>query len=550
VKRFTVGIGEMSTSSVSVAPVTYPAPTVTANWFVRRVRLTPDRPAMTFEGTTWTYERMWQEVEEATDVLRGAGVGPGDRVAYVGMNDALIFVMLLAANRLGAALVPLNFRLTATELVQLLDDARPSVVVADNLRQSVLSPAGDGLVQPATFLASEPGGQFPFWREAKRVGGPLPPVTGSDVATIMYTSGTSGRAKGVLMTHDNHWWGALNGATALEYGRDEVTLVMGPMFHVAGFCSTNIWTWMRGGHVIAHREFSPTTVLRDIEVHGVTSLGTVTTLLQLLAQDPDFETADLSSLSMIYCGGVAMPAEVVERFAAKGVPIQGAYGSTESVPVMTILPAEHALTKRLSPGRPAMFIEVRIVSGEGQEVTGPGARGEVWVRGPSVSPGYWSNQEATMASRSPDGWFKTGDMAEWDEDGFIYLVGRAKDLIKTGGETVAPDEVEAVLASHPSVQEVAVVGAPHPRWGETPVAVVVLQPGTSLALEELRDAAGDRLARFKLPTRLVVVDALPRNAAGKVLKYVLREQVATGADDNSSGSEQRSTTSAHGSMAK
>ena len=502
-------------------------------WFGRRAALTPDRTALIFEGTASTYAEVWAAVEQMTATLAAHGVAAGSRVAYLGANSPVVYVTWLAANRLGAAFVPVNNRWTAAELEWALVHAGVVVAVAEAEHRPVLDELRDRLPELRAVLAAEddPGSHAPASPPLLQ----LPQLHQDDDALFLYTSGTTARPKAAVLTHANLWWGAMNTAASLELGTDEVTMVLGPMFHISGLCSTSLPTWIRGGTVVCQPRFVAGDVLRAVARHRVTSIGAVTSLLLLLAEEPGFDTEDLSSLRSIYTGGAPMSEAMMERYAARGVAVQMAYGATETAPSMAIVPREDAVTKRRSVGKPVMFMDVVLKDGEAV-VTEPRRRGEVWVRGPAVFSRYWHDVEATRACQTEDGWFRTGDVAEWDEDGFLYLVDRLKDMIKSGGESIAPAELEAELALHPSVREVAVVGAPDARWGETPVAVVVPEPGTTVDLEELRSFASARLARYKLPTRLVVVDELPRSSTGKVLRYRVAEALRTAEARSEEGS--------------
>ena len=249
----------------------------------------------------------------------------------------------------------------------------------------------------------------------------------------------------------------------------------------------------------------------------------VPAMFQFMAQHPDFATADLSSVRMLVCGGAPCPLPLLETYAKRGISVQQGYGLTETAPMVTFLAPEFATSKIGSSGRTPLLTEVRLVDSDGGIVTEAGARGEVQVRGPNVTVGFWNLPEATAAAIDYDGWFRTGDVAYADEEGFIYICDRVKDMIISGGENVYPAEVESVLFKHPSITDVAVIGLPDSKWGETVAAIVALKPNSTLDLEGLRDFAGKDLARYKLPRRLEILDALPRGGTGKVLKFELRK---------------------------
>ena len=342
----------------------------------------------------------------------------------------------------------------------------------------------------------------------------------------MYTSGTTGVPKGVMLTHANLWWNNISLLNTFDVSADDVTLTGSPLFHIAGLNVTIFTTWMRGGHVVLHRGFDAQATLDDIAKFGVTSMFGVPAMYSAVTHLPAFVSADLSSLRVAICGGAPAPEALLQTYADRGVGMLQGYGLTETCPAAIFLVAEHALAKLGSCGKPPLYIEAKLVDGYG-DIEGPDVRGEICIRGANVSVGYWNRPEETAAAFDDDGWFHTGDVGVRDADGFYYVVDRVKDMVITGGENVYPTEVENVLYSHPAVREVAVIGMPDPKWGESVTAVVVTGPGESLTLEEVRTFASERLARYKVPQRLYVLDELPRNATGKVLKGQLREDLAS-----------------------
>lgn len=497
------------------------------NWFARRALTTPTRRALTYEGSTWTFAEMSDRIDRAAAVLRAGGVEPHDRVAYLGFNNPQFFVTMFAAARLGATFVPLNFRLTGPELDFIIGDAGVHTLVTDAEHHGVIDGIRSTLpVQRYLGHGHATDGWEPF--------GPLvdaaAPIDASsaarvspgDVAVIMYTSGTTGRPKGAMLTHANLWWNNTNALLLFDTLEHDVTLVVAPLFHIGGLNVTTLITWMKGGEVVLHRHFDPGEALDAIPRHGVTTMFGVPAMFLFMSQHPGFDAADLSSVRMLICGGAPVPEPLLRLYESRGMPIQQGYGLTETSPTVTFLMAEHGLAKLGSAGTPPMFTEVRIVDEDGAPVAEPDVRGEVCVRGPSVMAGYWNRPDATAEAIDAEGWFHTGDVGYLDADGFLFIADRVKDMVISGGENVYPAEVESVLYQHPAVAEVAVIGLPDERWGEAVTAIVALAPGASLTLDELRDFGREALAGYKLPTRLHLVDVLPRNPAGKVLKYELR----------------------------
>jgi fatty-acyl-CoA synthase len=303
-------------------------------------------------------------------------------------------------------------------------------------------------------------------------------------------------------------------------------LTAAPIFHIGGLNVTTLVTLQKGGLVVLHRSFDPGKALADIAAHRVTTMFGVPAMFQFMAQHPSFEETDLSSVRVLVVGGAPCPVPVLKAYLARGVQMQQGYGLTETAPMVSFLGPEFALAKAGSSGKPPLFAEIKIVDSEGRSVVTPGVQGEVLVRGPNVTPGYWHLPEATRAAIDDDGWFRTGDAAYLDDEGFLFICDRVKDMIISGGENVYPAEVESGLMRHPAIAEVAVIGAPDEKWGEAIVAIVVLKAGQTVTLEELRSFAGEFLARYKLPSCLETVAALPRNATGKILKYQLRQTFA------------------------
>jgi fatty-acyl-CoA synthase len=493
----------------------------------RRAERTPKRRALTFEGTTWTYEELARQSQALAGQLAGAGIGPGDRVAYLGFNHPSYLLTLYACSQLGAIFVPLNFRLTGPELTFIVNDAGARVLIADDDHRAVIDSVRDDL-EVETYLSAET--EAPGWPPIDVAAEPLHETAETaedDVAIVMYTSGTTGLPKGAMLTNGNLWWNNQGQGHTWDVQRDDVTLAVMPLFHIGGLNALTMITLEYGGHVVLHRNFDARKALADIATYRVTTMMGVPAIYQAMVDDAAFETTDKSTLRMFICGGAPCPIPLLLRYQQLGVTIHQGYGLTECAPSVCFLAPEYAESHVGSCGVPYYFTEVRLIDEDGREITGPRVNGELCAKGPNVMKGYWNREEATAEVLGADGWLRTGDIAYYDEDGFIYIADRVKDMIISGGENVYPAEVESVLSGHPAVAEVAVVGAPHERWGETPVAVAALRPGSELTIEQLRDFATASLARYKLPTRLEVVDALPRNATGKVVKPELRERFGT-----------------------
>jgi fatty-acyl-CoA synthase len=305
---------------------------------------------------------------------------------------------------------------------------------------------------------------------------------------------------------------------------DDVSLVFAPLFHIGGLNVITLVSMQRGAEIVIHRHFDPDRALEDIPKYGVTTIFGVPAMFLFISQVPAFDNADLASVRLLVCGGAPVPEPLMKVYASRGIPISQGYGLTETSPSVAFLTNEFGITKIGSAGKSPLFSELKLVNDAGNTVSEPGTIGEICAQGPNIMKGYWNRPEATAEAIDENGWFHTGDVGYLDSEGFLYITDRIKDMVISGGENVYPAEVENALYDHPSIVEVAVVGLPDERWGEAVTAVVVIKDGEELELDELRDFADDKLARYKLPTRLLTISEIPRNASGKVLKRELRSQ--------------------------
>lgn len=493
----------------------------------QRALRSPHRRAITFEGTTINYGEFQDRIDRTATVLREGGVREGDRVGYLGFNHPALLETLFAAARLGAIFVPLNFRLTGSELEFIINDAGCHTIVADSDHTKILDSIRDQL-KIRQWLSIE--ADTPNWidlmaaREAADPIGATPAVDPESVAVIMYTSGTTGLPKGAMLTHANIWWNNSNTTSMIDLMEDDVTLVFAPLFHLGALNVITLVTMQRGAEVVIQRHFDPDHALEAIPEFGVTTIFGVPAMFLFMSKVPAFENADLGSVRLLICGGAPVPEPLMKVYAARGIPISQGYGLTETSPWVTLLTSEFGIAKIGSAGKTPLFCEMKLVDDTGDAISAPHTKGEVCVKGPNVMKGYWNRPEATSEAIDETGWFHTGDVGYLDDEGFLYITDRIKDMVISGGENVYPAEVENALYEHPSIVEVAVVGLPDERWGEAVTAVAVLKGDEELELDELRDFANDKLARYKLPTRLITISELPRNASGKVLKRELRSE--------------------------
>lgn len=459
-------------------------------------------------------------------VLAAGGVTPGARVAYLGLNDPMFLVVLFATARIGAICVPLNFRLSGPELAFVINDAGVHTLVVGEEHIAVIESVRSEL-SCSRYLHRGAGASG--WESAQTLLASAPatpesvPACADDVAVIMYTSGTTGHPKGAMMTHRNFWTNNLNEVLSWDMVSTDVTLNFAPMFHVSGLLCGSMSTLLAGGHLVLQRGFDVAAVLDAVARHRVTVTFGVPSMLLFISQHPAFEDADTSSLRLISVGGAPMPEPLLRLYAARSIPVHQGYGMTETASMITFLHPDRSTDKLGSSGTPPLLTEIKLIDENGQTVTAPKVSGEICVRGGNVTPGYWNRPEANAVSFTQDGWFRSGDVGYRDAEGFLYVCDRLKDMVISGGENIYPAEVESVLYEHPDVAEAAVIGAPDEQWTERVVAVVVPRPRRQITLEDLRAFAEGRLARYKLPKELRVVDALPRNPTGKVLKAELRK---------------------------
>jgi fatty-acyl-CoA synthase len=504
------------------------------SWVRRRAVKSRDHTALVFRDAETTYSALSARVDALAGALRERGVATGDRVAYLGNNHPSFIESMFATTLLGAIFVPLNTRLSPAELRYQLDDSGARLLVASASLEEVAATATAGLSlerlrvrEPDDDATAAPDAVLDY--EAVIAGAePLvdaPRVTLDDRAIIIYTSGTTGRPKGAVLTHGNLTWNALNAITDYDYTSSERTLIISPMFHVASFGMGVLPTFLKGGAVLLQERFVPAEALAAIERLQATFISGVPTTYQFMMEDPAWPTADIRSLRSMTCGGSAISERVIAAYAERGLAFSGGYGMTEASPGVTMMPPWHSVDRIGSSGLAHFFTTFRLRDTEsGELVTEPGRRGEIEASGPSVFLEYWGRPEETAAAFTSDGWLRTGDVGFVDADGFLTVVDRVKDVIISGGENIYSAEVEQVVSAAPGVTGVAVIGVPSDRWGEVPHAVVTLAPGATLDLETLLAFCSERLARYKLPKSLEIVDELPRTASGKVRKAELREQ--------------------------
>ena len=498
------------------------------DWSSKWAIYSPDKIAITeFEtGRTLTYGQLHRLGNRlAWHLQRQFGVQKGDRVAVLAENCLEYVLLFAAAQKLGFILVPLNYRLAGPEIDYLLRNAEPKLALAEAKYQPLFdaAPAFAGLPHRWSLGAladlTDPGRSTP---DDERFD--APPVEEHDPVFILYTSGTTGFPKGALYTHKMLFWNSINTAISLIVNTESRTLNVMPPFHTGGWNVLTTPFLHHGGYTCLFKKFDPVAVLQALEHERCTLFMGVPTMLKMLADEPAFGAADLSNLLYLIVGGEPMPIPLIEQWHRKGVFVRQGYGMTEVGPNLTSLHQDDAVRKKGSIGRPNFYVETRIADEHGNDLP-PNQPGELLLRGPMVTPGYWRNPEATAAVLQ-NGWFHTGDMVRQDEEGYLFVVDRIKNMFISGGENVYPAEVERVLVRHPAVSEAAVIGMPDARWGEVGHAFVVCKPGQPVEEAELLDFCRDRLAKFKIPRQVTFVPALPKNDTGKINRQQLKEKFA------------------------
>ena len=447
-----------------------------------------------------------------------------DRVAVLATNEIETIALFFALQRLGAIMVPVNFRLTGREISHILGDSGPELLIHQKQFQTTLEQVTASAVPEKRWLFDDEEGLTGFVaRELAREDHVDVPFAGTPEMTcmILYTSGTTGAPKGAMVTNGMLHWNSLNTTLRLNLSQNDVQLSFLPFFHTGGWNVLVTPFVHRGGRTVLMKKFEAERVLELCEKERVTILFGVPTTMDMMARSPLFERVDLSSVRYAIVGGEPMPIDLIKTWQAKNVPIRQGYGLTEFGPNVFSLNEEDSIRKIGSIGFPNFYIETRIVDNDGNDVK-TGEIGELILRGPVCTAGYWNNPEAT-ANAIKDGWLHTGDLVRQDEEGYVYVAGRKKDMFISGGENVYPVEVEQYLSTHPAVREVAVVGVPDTKWGEVGKAYIALKAGTSATPEEIISFCTNNLAKFKIPKQVAIIDQLPKGDSGKILKRALRD---------------------------
>ncbi|MDX2376377.1 o-succinylbenzoate--CoA ligase [Microbacterium sp. LRZ72] len=493
-------------------------------WLARRRLRAPDKLALVFDGGAWTYTDFADTAERVSALLAAHGIRKGDTVAYVGENSPHLLAVLFGTVQLGAVFVPVNTRLAPPEIAYVLTDSAARLVVHDPEFDDRLAAIFSGGEAPTTIRTGAGTGNAPGLTTLLASKEPLPASTvmqRDDPAAIIYTSGTTGKPKGAVLTHQNLTFVSLNCVIDYDVVSTDVALMISPLFHVASLGMGALPLILKGGTLVLEKGFEPGRALELIERHSITMLSGVPTTYQLMADHPHWHDADLSSLQKLTCGGSAVPTRILNAYEDRGLSFAQGYGMTETSPGGTTLPPTMSRVKQGSVGLPQFFTDVRVADENGSPLP-TGEVGEVQIAGPNVFAGYLNLPEATAEAFTPDGWFRSGDLGYLDDDGYLYIADRLKDMIISGGENIYPAEVENLISDIDGVTGVAVIGVPDDKWGESPWAVLTVRDGAEADTDAVRAHLDGKLARYKIPKNVVVVDELPRTASGKVRKADLR----------------------------
>ena len=502
-----------------------------ADWIEKWARAKPGKAAILFEGGEMTYPRFNDEIKAAARLLKSQlDIAPGDRVAYLGQNHPQLLVFLFACARLGAILVPLNWRLAPREHVGMLRNCGAKAFFIDEpYRQQCASL--DAELPGCRFVAMAQGGGDGRWPRLAELSHRADGVDrhegiGLDSPLlIIYTSGTTGSPKGAVLTQEAVQYNAFNSALLHDMTSQDLILSLLPLFHVGGLNVQTTTALYVGATVILHRLFEPRLVLEAIIEQKPTLTILLPAHMPALRSLADWETADFSCLRAVLTGSSAIPRDMIRYWHDRGIPLLNMYGASETAPVAIHQSVANAFATEGSIGFPAMHCEIRVIDANGNDCP-TGEPGEILIRGKNVMSHYWNNEEATRAALA-GGWFHSGDIGYVNPAGCYFIIDRKKDMIISGGENIYPTELENVLMMHPDVQEASVVGRSDPHWGEVPVAVVVAREGCKLEKRDILEWFDGKLGRYKHPKDVIFVDELPRNEMRKVVKHVLRDMVAS-----------------------
>lgn len=494
------------------------------DWLKRWSQYSPNGLALTNSdtGKSYSYKEMFELAQTGAAVLKEKyQIAAGDRVLHYSTNEPASLILYFACTRLGATLVPINFRLTAREISYLINNSEPKLIVYENQFLPILNELEKEIpTKKQNWLPLTGENSFEFYlKESKSF-----PEFHSDIKTtalIIYTSGTTGFPKGAMISHEAIMWNSWNTTLRLNINQSDATVIFLPLFHTGGWNVLTTPIFHRGGHIILTKKFDANQILRLSEKYNCTILFGVPTTMAMMASTPVFKDINLSRIRYAIVGGEPMPLDQIKIWSDRNIPIRQGFGLTEFGPGVFSLNEQDAIRKMGSIGFPNFYVDVKVVDDSEKEL-GPNEIGELWLKGPAAMTGYWKNEEATKKIFSGD-WLKTGDLVKYDEDGFFYVVGRKKEMYKSGGENIYPVEIEKVIQQLPWVNEVAVIGVKNPQWGEVGHAYIAAKTWEQFNLEELQHHCEKNLAKFKIPKFFTQLKELPKGDSGKILKRKLAE---------------------------
>ena len=496
-----------------------------SNWITTNARFSPAKAALIFEDKTWTYKELEAEIARVASVLKHElGVQKGDRVGILSFNRPEYLTLLFACARLGAMLNPINWRLEVPELMFICENAGHKVLLLEKAFDKLVGPFQEKGLTGAVIGFDYSPNDGKVWSEFASKGDAPTDNVGAleDDILLVYTSGTTGTPKGAVLTQDNLQWNALNAVHMMNLTAEDHVLTMLPLFHVGGLNNQTTPAFYSGATVTLHDKFDPADTLEAINSAQISVACFVPAIMAACINMPKWDATNFERLRLIVTGSTLVPTYLSDHFREKDVTVQEMYGLTETAPVSVYHRPDSDFSKIGSTGLPGLHTAIRIVDLEDQDVP-PREEGEILIKGPNVMRGYWQNPEATADTFLGD-WFRSGDIGYQDEEGYVYIKDRKKNMIISGSENIYAAEVERVLYQHPAVIECAVIGRKDTKWGEVPIGIIATAEGESVTADELHEHMAGKLARFKHPKEYIFADELPKNAMGKIQHFLVREQ--------------------------
>lgn len=496
------------------------------DWLKRWSHFSPEAIALTDgdSGQQITYSEFYNQACSGAWYLKNKfNIQPGDRVVHLSTNELSSYILFFALSRLGATLVPVNYRLTGRELTYVINDAKPSLIVCEDQYLKTLHDIKSEIqLDEQRWISLKSDAETSFSNHLHTPNHyteflSVPSSTG----LIIYTSGTTGFPKGAMISHEMLFWNSINTTLRLNISQNDSAVIFLPLFHTGGWNVLSTPFFHRGAHIILIKKFDGEQILSLSEKHQTTLLFGVPTTMKMMSNSKNFNSANLKSIRYAIVGGEPMPIEEIHTWENKNIPIRQGYGLTEFGPNVFSLNEKDSIRKMGSIGFPNFYTDVQVMNDSGS-LCKANEVGELWLKGPMAMTGYWNNEKATVDTFS-DGWLKTGDLVYFDDEGYFYVVGRKKDMYKSGGENVYPVEIEKVISEVSWVHEVAVIGVKDPQWGEVGHAYLVAKPGAVFNKEELIKHCQQNLAKFKIPKYFTEMTELPKGDSGKILKRKLNQ---------------------------